>query len=44
MSASVVALEVEDMVMGVEVWMSSEVNAMADALRNWGAWLRLCLS
>ena len=44
-SASVVALEeVEDIVMGVEVCISSKLDAMADPLKNWGAWLRLCLS
>ena len=44
MSASVVALEeVEDIVMGVEVWISSKLDAMADSLMNRTAWLRLCL-
>ena len=45
MGASVVALdEVEDIVMGVEVWISSKLVAVADRLENRGAMLRLCQS
>lgn len=44
MSASVVVLEVEDIVMDVEVWISSKLDAVADPLKNRAAWLRLCLS
>lgn len=40
MSASVVVLEVEDIVMDVEVWISSKLDAVADPLKNRAAWLR----
>ena len=43
--ASVVALEeVEDIVTGVEVWISSKLVAVADRLENRGAMSRLCQS
>ena len=42
MSASVVALEeAEVVVMGVEVWVSPRLDAVADRLENWGTRLRL---
>ena len=45
MSASVVALEEVDVnVMGVEVWISPRLDAVAEKLENPGTTLRLCQS